>query len=392
MKIAGILPQCILRDWPLLPQKPDVVTPTRITYLIPTLDQSGAEKQLTLLASRLPREEFLPRVIALTRGGPYESVLAAADVPVTILGKRWKFDPGAWRRLKRELHRQAPDILHTWLFAANAYGRLSLPAHTPVRRVVSERCVDTWKAGWQLWLDRRLISRTDKLIGNSPSVVEFYTQLGMPAERCLCIPNGIEMPPADRSQRRELLASLGIPESAYVIVSIGRLAEQKRVRDLIWGAITLWQIRSQVHLLVIGDGPERTRLEEFAAEVAAQPVVHFLGHREDATRWLAAGDVFWLGSSFEGLSNSLMEAMAAGLPVVATDIPPNRHLVTPEEDGFLVRLGDPVGFMQFTRRLIDDPTLGDRLGAAGRERMLREFSIEQMVRQHVELYRSLRPS
>jgi len=368
------------------------VIPTRITYLIPTLDQSGAEKQLTLLASRLPRDEFSPQVIALTRGGPYEAQLAAAGVPVTILHKRWKLDPWAWRRLKRELHRQSPDILHTWLFAANAYGRLALPATTSVQRVVSERCVDSWKAGWQLWLDRRLMSRTDRLIGNSPSVVEFYTQLGMPTARCQCIPNGIEPSTVDRGSRGALRASLGIPESAFVIVSIGRLAEQKRVRDLIWGAITLWQIRPQVHLLVIGDGPERSRLEAFAAEVEAQPVVHFLGHRDDATRWLAAGDVFWLGSSFEGLSNSVMEAMSAGLPVVATDIPPNRELINPDEHGYLVRVGDPVGFMQFTRRLIDEPSLGERLGNAGRDRMHREFSTELMVQRYVELYRSLRPS
>lgn len=366
------------------------MAPTRITFVIPTLDQSGAEKQLTLLATRLPRDEFEPSVVALTRGGPYLDSLVAAGVPVSVLHKRFKFDPWAWHRLKRELQRQKPDILHTWLFAANAYGRMALPANTSVRRIVSERCVDSWKSRWQIWIDRYLISRTDQLLGNSPSVVEFYTQLGMPAERCLCIHNGIEIPEIDRGQRRELLASLGIPDSAFVIVSIGRLAQQKRVRDLIWGAITLWQIRSQVQLIIIGDGPERQRLEEFAAEVDARSVVHFLGHREDATRWLNAGDAFWLGSSFEGLSNSVMEAMAAGLPVVATDIPPNRTLITPDEQGFLVRVGDPVGFMQFTRRLIDEPGLGARLGAAARERMAKEFSVEQMVQQHIELYRRLR--
>ncbi|MBI1347877.1 glycosyltransferase [bacterium] len=368
------------------------MTATRITYLIPTLDQSGAEKQLTWLATRLPREEFQPRVIALTRGGPFAAVLADADIPVTVIGKRWKCDPWAWQRLRQELRQHPPDILHTWLFAAHAYGRLALPPETPVKRVVSERCVDSWKAGWQLWVDRQLIPRTDVLIGNSPSVVEFYAQLGMPAERCHCIPNGVEPIAIDRSQRARLLASLGIPESAYVIVSIGRLAEQKRVRDLIWGAITLWQIRPQVHLLVIGDGPERTRLEEFAASVDAQSMVHFLGHRDDATKWLAAGDVFWLASSFEGLSNSLMEAMAAGLPVVATEIPPNRYLVTPDEQGFLVRVGDPVGLMQFTRCLIDEPGLAARLGTAGQVRMQTEFTIERMVERHVELYRHLRAS
>ena len=96
----------------------------KVSLLIPTLDRSGAEKQLTLLATGLPRDEFDVNVLALTRGGPYEDALREAGVPVTLLGKRWKFDPLAFRRLKRWLTEHSPDVLHTWLFAANAYGRV----------------------------------------------------------------------------------------------------------------------------------------------------------------------------------------------------------------------------------------------------------------------------
>ncbi len=361
----------------------------RVALIIPTLDRSGAEKQLTLLATGLPRDEFEPVVIALTRGGPYADVLAASGIPVTVLHKRWKFDPWCLRRLRRELERLRPDIVHTWLFAANTYGRLALPARTSIRRIVSERCVDSWKAGWQLWCDRRLISRTERLVGNSPAVVEFYVEQGFPRALTTCIPNGVE--PIDRSLEtgRRLRESLGIPESAYVIGTIGRLAPQKRVRDLIWGAETLWQIRPQLHLVIVGDGPERARLEEFTHGVHGTPHVHFVGHRTDAADWLSAFDVFWLGSSFEGLSNSLMEALAAGLPVVATDIPPNRELVRPDETGFLVRVGDCVGFMQFTRRLIDEPGLAERLGAAGKRLMTDEYGVARMIARHVALYREV---
>jgi hypothetical protein len=133
------------------------VTRLRIAYVIPTLDQSGAEKQLTLLAELLPREEFEPHVIALTRGGPYAERLQAAGLPVTVLGKRWKFDPFAWRSLARALRQLQPDIVHTWLFAANTYGRYALPRRPRPKVIVSERCVDSWKAGWQLGECRRLL-------------------------------------------------------------------------------------------------------------------------------------------------------------------------------------------------------------------------------------------
>ena len=383
---------------------------TRVVLLIPTLDRSGAEKQCMLLATHLPRDQFEVHVIALTRGGPFADDLSAAGIPLTVIGKRSRFDPSSFWRLRRELKRLQPDILHTWLFAANSYGRLCAGVVPHAKIVVSERCVDSWKSGWQLWLDRRLIARTDRLIGNSPSVVEFYGELGIPSEKLVCIPNGIDLPvqtvrerrspdPAETPDRRsplpfssdssDLRSELNLPPDAFVAGFIGRLARQKRVEDLIWSVETLRQIRNKLHLVIIGDGPERTRLEDFTRQVHCTQHAHFLGHRDDATRFLGGLDVFCLASSFEGMSNSVMEAMAAGLPVIASDIPPNRELVVPNETGFLCKLGDTVGFMQYLRRLIDEPGLGERLGAAGRERIGTLFSIQTMVGRHVDLYRQL---
>jgi glycosyltransferase involved in cell wall biosynthesis len=361
----------------------------RIAFVIPTLDRSGAEKQLALLAARLPRDEFTPHVFALTRGGPYEAELAAAGVPVTIIGKSWKLDLGAWQRLKRVLAEFRPDVVHTWLFAANAYGRLSLPRQPRLRVIVSERCVDSWKSGWQLWLDRRLAAVADRIVGNSQSVVDFYAQQGIPREKLRCIPNGIEMPQQESVDRARVLQKLDFPDDAFVAGCIGRLALQKRVRDVIWAVETLRQIRPQLRLAIFGDGPERSRLEDFARSVHCQDHVRFLGHRDDAANWLPVFDAFCLASSFEGQSNSLMEAMAAARPVVVTNIPPNLELVTPEETGLAFQPEDSVGLMQQLRRLIDEPDLGRRLGAAARERMVAEFSVAAMVDRYAALYREV---
>ncbi|MEO1995937.1 MAG: glycosyltransferase, partial [Planctomycetaceae bacterium] len=211
----------------------------RILYLIPTLDQSGAEKQLTLLASGLPRDEFTPLVATLTRGGCYAATLENAGVETLHIGKRWKFDPVAAWRLRRLIERVQPDLLHTWLFAANSYGRLVSPARLPI--VVSERCVDSWKTGWQTVLDRRLAGRARRLVANSQSVAEFYRKLGFPQQRLRVIPNGIPTPlPAERPDiRREF----DIPPDAPVIGCVGRLAAQKRLPDLIWAMQLLQQLR-----------------------------------------------------------------------------------------------------------------------------------------------------
>ena len=373
---------------------PATIRRTKLMLIVPTLDQSGAEKQLTLLACRLPRDEFDVHVVALTRGGAFAEELARHDVRLTILGKRWKFDPLAMWRLRKLIKAEQPDIVHTWLFAANAYGRLVVGRcmNPRPKLIVSERCVDVWKAGWQLWLDQRLIARTDRLIGNSVAVAEFYKSIGYPADRVTVIPNGIDVPDETPFDRDALLAEFDIPRGSPVIGFVGRLAKQKRVDDLIFAMGLVAILRPNAHLLLIGDGPERDKLMKFARDIDVDRQTRFAGHRSDATKLLRLLDLFWIASDFEGQSNSIMEAMAAGLPVLASDIPPNRELVIDGETGFLVKIGDRAGFQQFADRLLADPDLARRLGNAGRERMRQHFSIENMVAAHTRLYREVQGS
>lgn len=363
----------------------------KVMLLVPTLDQSGAEKQLTLLACRLPRDEFEVHVVALTRGGPFAEELAKHGVRLTVIGKKWKFDPIALWRLRKLIELEQPDILHTWLFAANASGRLAVGRRMRQRPkiIVSERCVDVWKSGWQLWLDQKLIGRTDRLVGNSHAVAEFYRSIGYPADVVRVIHNGIALPESPTASRESLLAELEIPVGSPVIGFIGRMARQKRGADVIFAMALLVILRPDAHLVMIGEGPERDQLMKFARDIGIDHLTRFTGHRADAAKFLPVMDVFWLASDFEGLSNSLMEAMAAGVPCVASDIPPNRELVVDGETGFLVRVGDRVGFQQFTDRLLADAELARRLGDAGRERMRREFSIAAMVDAHARLYREV---
>jgi glycosyltransferase involved in cell wall biosynthesis len=361
----------------------------KLMLLIPTLDRSGAEKQFTLLATRLPREEFDVQAVALTRAGPYASVLRDAGIRLTTLHKRLRVDPLALWRLKSLLDAEQPDILHSWIFAANAYGRLVAGGRPRPKVIVSERCVDSWKSGWQLWLDKKQIGRTTRLVGNSASVADFYRGLGVPSEKIRVIPNGVEIPNGPTTDRDRALAEFQIPPGSRVVGFVGRLAPQKRVKDNIWALQLLQQLTDRVYLLLVGEGPERNDLIALSQHVGCEHLVRFAGYREDASRLIGLCNVFWLASEFEGMSNSVMEAMAAGVPVVASDIPPNRELVANGETGYLVRVGDSVGIAQFTDRILADPSLAERLGTAGRERMRTQFSIDRMVAAHAELYREV---
>jgi len=363
----------------------------RILQIIPTLDRGGAEKQLALLAAKLDRREFEVHVCALTRGGPLAADLDRGHIPYTVIGKRWKFDPAAFRRLLKYVRSLRPDLVQTWLFAANSYGRLAARRAGVPTILACERCADRWKASHELAIDRLLARSTDRIIVNSRGVRDFYVARGLPAEKFVVIPNGIELPRQKPILREELLAELKLPPGTRLIGAVGRLWPQKRIKDLIWAADLLKVIRDDVHLLVIGDGPLRRRIERFRYLMRIEDKVHLLGHRDDVPRLMPHFDVLWLASGYEGLPNSVMEAMSHAVPVVATNIPGNRDLIEHGKTGYLVSVGDRAAFARWTQKILDDPQLAQRLGQAGQEKIRREFTIEKMIDRFSGLYQSLLP-
>ncbi len=362
----------------------------RILHIIPTLDRGGAEKQLVLLATRLPRDRFDVHVCTLTRSGPLNAPLSEAGIPQHAISKRWKFDPSAYLRLRRLIARLRPTLVHTWLFAANCYGRYAALRCRVPHIVAGERCVDRWKVWHELAIDRRLARRTDRIVTNSHGVVEFYAAHGIPADKFEVIPNGIE-PYVDPhpKPRHQLLQELGLPADARLIGAVGRLWPQKGYKDLIWSAELLKVVHDDTHLLIIGDGPQYAQLLRWRDSLLIEDRVHVLGQRDDVLALLPHLTCFWLGSAYEGQSNAVMEAMNAGVPVIATDIPGNRDLVVPDETGFLFPVGDRATLARLTHRLLTDPALAQRLAQAAQRRMREHFRVDQMVDRHVALYERL---
>lgn len=361
----------------------------RILHVIPTLDRSGAEKQMSMLVRGLPKDEFDVHVCVLTRTGPLETELREAGIPLTIIGKKWRADPLAYFRLRRFIRDLQPHLIHTWLFAANSYGRAAGMACGVKCLVAGERCVDPWKGWLEFAVDRRLARRTSRIVANSPGVKDFYVEHGLPGDLFTVIHNGIRPAEPSPISRAQLLAELGLPDSALLIGVVGRLWPQKRIKDAIWATDLLQVIRRDFQMLIIGDGPHRQRLEIFRNQCHVADWVHFLGHRSDVPRLMPHFDVFVSTSAYEGQSNSIMEAMAAGVAVVGTDIPGTRDLIVNGETGFLVPLGDRGGIARQINILLNDAPLRQRLGEAGRQRMLSQFSVENMIQRHVELYREL---
>ena len=363
----------------------------RVLQLIPTLDRSGAEKQMVLLAKGLPRDRFRVEVAALTRLGPLKSELDEAGIPVTLIGKRHKVDPMALGRLTRFLKEKRFDVVQTWIYAADTYGRVAAhQARVPVV-VTSEMAVDLWKSRSELMIDRFLARWTDRVVGNSNAVVAFYGKAGIPAEKLAMIPSGIgdeEPPDVDPAQVR---AGLGLPPGCPLVLFAGRLAEQKGVDTLLSALDLLQHVRPDVRSLIVGEGPLRPRLEETARafRLFEDRRVSFLGHRDDVPRLLAASDVLVLPSLYEGLPNVVLEAMRSRKPVVATAAPGTTEVVEDGRTGLLVPLRDPPALTQAIRRVVEDPDLARSLGEAGRGRVEAEFGVDLMVERFAGLYERL---
>jgi glycosyltransferase involved in cell wall biosynthesis len=360
-----------------------------VLQLIPTLDQSGAEKQMVLLATGLPRNRFRVEVATLTRLGPLEAELTAAGISVTAIGKHLRFDPIALARLAQFLKVKAFDVVQTWLFAANTYGRVASRIIGVPVVVVAEMAVDLWKGRVDRFIDRRLASWCDCVVGNSKAVVNFYRELGVPDDRLVMIYSGIgdiEPPPVDL---RALRSSFGFEEQAPLILFAGRLAEQKRVDDLLKALDLLQHIRPDARTLIAGDGPLRSRLLETATSYHLNGRVRFLGHRNDLPHLVAGSDLVVLPSAYEGLPNVLLEAMRFRKPVVATAAPGTTEVVIDGETGLLVPIGKPTMLARAMRDILHDQALACRLGEAGRARVNVAFRADTMIALFAELYENL---
>jgi glycosyltransferase involved in cell wall biosynthesis len=197
------------------------------------------------------------------------------------------------------------------------------------------------------------------------------------------------LPSPPTCTRRQILDELGLPAGSRLIGLVGRLVPHKRVKDAIWAADLLKVVRKDVHLLIFGDGPHRDRLRMFRDQVRIGDHVHFLGLRSDMQRFYPHFDLLWSTSAYEGQSNAILEAMAAGVPVVAGDIPGTREMVIHNQTGLLVQVGDRAGFAREAHRLLEDAELARRLGQAGRERVGSDYTVEKMVEKYIEMYNRL---
>lgn len=372
-------------------------TTPRLLFVIDNLRPGGAQKALLAMAVAARKAGIAPEVWCLGGSSEIEDLFTAAGVPVlgargsalkTLLTPLW---------LPCYIRRRKVDIVQTFLFHSDVAGRLAARAARLTRCgklpvvVSSVRATNIRNHWWQFTLQRMTAPLADAFTAVSARTLDFAAEReGVDRGRAQVIANGIDLTPfAAPPDRAATRRSLNLPDDAFVFGTLGRLHEQKGHTHLLDAAARIAAQHPKAVFLIAGYGPLEAQLKSRAEALGLRDRVRFLGYRTDAVALLAAMDVFVLPSLWEGMSNAILEAMAAGRPVIATAVDGNVDQVDDGRTGLLVPPADAPALADALDRLARDPQLAGEMGRLGRERAERDFSLSRMTEAYVTLYRRL---
>ncbi len=375
------------------PQK----APPRVTVVTSRLDVGGTERHLARVVPALQRRGIEMTLYLMERGGPLEGELM--EQGIRLEGPQ-RSGPELlhWARatlgLAHWLRRERPTIVHFFLPRPYVYGSLAAELAGHRRRIMSRRSLTDYRARYPLLggLERLLHRRTAGLLGNSRAVVDqLAVEVGDPGKLAL-IYNGVAIPELVTALARQgARASLPIADNALVIAVVANLVSYKGYADLIEAlALIKDKLPQPWVLLAIGrDQGIGAQLQQRTTALHLDSNILWLGGQAAVDHLLNASDIFVLPSHQEGFSNALLEAMAIGVPAVATAVGGNLDAVVDNETGLLACARDPAGLAAAILRLADDPMLRRRLAGAARRLAEQKFSLETCVRQYEKLYRAM---
>jgi glycosyltransferase involved in cell wall biosynthesis len=365
----------------------------RITFLITSLDFGGAETQLVRVALRLSEAGWKVAVISMLQPVAWAGTLSAGGVALHSLDmKRGAPEPAALLRLVRLLRQESPEILVSFMYHANLLARLAArPAG--VRITVSSIRNENFGGPRR----DRLLRLTDGLASVTTTnsrlaAAALQRRKVVHARKLRVIPNGLDLTHYDWNacRREQARQESGCAQGSFLWLAAGRLEEQKDYPTLLTAFERVARERPEAELRIAGHGSLQGSLEEAARRSGLQDRIRFLGARGDIPDLLAAADALVLSSAWEGLPNIVMEAMAAGKPVVATEVGGVSELVADGVSGLLLPPGNPAALSEAMLALMDLPAESRRgMGQAGRQHVGEHYAIERVTGQWQELFTGL---
>jgi len=363
----------------------------RILHTIETHGPGGAESVLLALAEENVEHGWAAPVGFFIKEGWLPEEFHKRGFPVTVTENRRTLDSRLIRRFARVVRSERVDLVHVHEIGMSPYAALVARAlRVPLVLTVHGRNASA-AARRAKRVFYGFAMRAAHVVSVSRELTPWIAHnFYLRPDRIRVIENGIDITRFDGSApattRRAIRRSLGIPDGAVMVISVGRLFPVKN-HDLMLSAFReIARGGTDVRLVLVGDGPERAHLEEKTRRYGLGEVVRFLGERPDVPSLLGGADLFVLTSHSEGLSIAIMEAMAAGLPVVATDVGDSHVLVQDGTTGYLVESGDQTALIERMNRLVRSMELRQGMGRVGRKRVEERFSRARMWNDYEQVY------
>lgn len=366
----------------------------RLLAFVTVFDVGGTERQLVAMAKGLDHSRFDLRVACFKRSGTFLPELEAQGIPVVAYPIRSFHDLRTLReqlRFARDLRRERTQIVHTFNFYPNMF---AIPAArlagVPVVIGTLRDMGDLWTP-MQRRTQRWVCRMAHRVVANASAVREQAVREGYDPEKVCVIRNGLDLAKfSSTSDHAVQRAALGLPPHVPVVAVFSRLNhEVKGIHDFLQAAAGVASVHRDVRFLVVGEGPLRAGLEALAERLGLGDRVRFTGFRSDIGDSMAAVSISVIPSQSEGLSNVLLESMAASLPVIATRVGGTPEVVEHEQSGLLVPPRDPAALARAIGSLLSDPARAAVLGGAGRQRVEQLFQLGRMVGETEALYHGM---
>jgi sugar transferase (PEP-CTERM/EpsH1 system associated) len=362
----------------------------KICYIIGQLRRGGAERQLYELVRGIDRNRFEPIVISLSQGGHWADKIRELNIQVIELERRKNKEFARLWRLIKLIRKIKPKIVHTYLFPANSYGRVAANVCRVPIIIASERSlpeIGKGKTKTMIYIDKILSPFSHAIICNSLRASEVLIKhYSFNPEKVFTVYNGIDVAAISNNGNNE-----NQKVTTKVVGIVGSLEPVKNHKLFLQIAKIIIDQTSadSIKFLIVGKGSLRKELEEFAANLGIKDSVIFTGERTDIPELLHTMDVFVLTSQHEGLSNAVMEAMAAGIPVVATDVGGNSELIINDETGFLCLGDDSEAFAERVIYLLNNDDKAKQMGEKGKRKIMNRFRVERMIKETENIYLTL---
>lgn len=361
----------------------------KIVQVIETADPGGAESVLVALAQGM-RSAHESAGVTLLEGWTSQT-LREIGIPVEVMPLRRSFDLGWTSRFARYLREQQADVVHAHEFAGSCYAALGAKlAGVPLVCTIH---------GKNYWPDRyyrraafrRVLATASSFVTVSNDLRDFAAGvLGVDGKRIRVIHNGVDAMKYSRNNatRATLREQLGLGDADEAILAVGELSAVKGHEVLIRAAASLTRARPALHVVIAGEGGERARLLELAAQLGFGDRLHLLGFRRDVPALLSAADIFAMPSYSEGMPLAMIEAMATGTPIVASEVGGIPSLITHGTDGVLTKAGDADALASALKTLLENPGSRRTCADSAHRRFLNHFSLSSMLDNYRNLYES----